>query len=393
MKTDNRHIRISPEVIQNDLFLVRFNAGPTFSLIVDDPCCDNTTTTTTSNLTGLTFVYSSMTDILSGGTDGSSILTGLTIPILLTETATDIGYYSVFDGMVLQQDVMNNFLFTGDSLFPYLTVVLYNTSENELKKYLSFSNYQISWGDGQFEPVSPYTPLPISHTYPSAGTYTISMSGLSPWGYNLIQKTVHLPLTGTTITNPNGTAYFTPLGGSWSGTPIMYDYIFSGDATCDATIDGFNDYQTGPVIITGYTKSLIRDLQVYGPKNSLTMFAGKYKPDVVVTGSSGAVGVFKTPDPLVPYTAYTINNIDYYDYPDGTTIFVVSGVSEVDYVCSAITKNEVLLNVVFEPEIQSNVFIERGKNSGLERIIRLGEIDNIGDLNKYGYRFFNVINT
>jgi hypothetical protein len=51
------------------------------------------------------------------------------------------------------------------------------------------------------------------------------------------------------------------------------------------------------------------------------------------------------------------------------------------------------LNVAFEPEIQSNVFIERGKNSGLERIMRLGEIDNIGDLQKYGYGFFNVINT
>jgi hypothetical protein len=39
------------------------------------------------------------------------------------------------------------------------------------------------------------------------------------------------------------------------------------------------------------------------------------------------------------------------------------------------------------------VFIERGKNSGLERLIRLGEVDNIGDLEKYGYGFFNIINT
>jgi len=42
-----------------------------------------------------------MTDILSGGTYNSgttqydSLLTGLTIPILLTENVNDIGYYSI----------------------------------------------------------------------------------------------------------------------------------------------------------------------------------------------------------------------------------------------------------------------------------------------------------
>jgi hypothetical protein len=60
-------------------------------------------------------------------------------------------------------------------------------------------------------------------------------------------------------------------------------------------------------------------------------------------------------------------------------------------ICSAITKNEVLLNVIDEPEVQSNIFIERGKLSGLERLERMGEIDSLGDLEKYGYGFFNVI--
>jgi hypothetical protein len=54
-------------------------------------------------------------------------------------------------------------------------------------------------------------------------------------------------------------------------------------------------------------------------------------------------------------------------------------------------KNEVLLNVISEPEVQSNVFIERGKNSALEYVERLGEVNNMGSLMDYGYRFFNVI--
>ena len=56
-----------------------------------------------------------------------------------------------------------------------------------------------------------------------------------------------------------------------------------------------------------------------------------------------------------------------------------------------IVKNEALLNVIDEPEVQSNVFIERGKVSGLESMERLGEVDNLGDLEKYGYKFFNII--
>ena len=55
-----------------------------------------------------------------------------------------------------------------------------------------------------------------------------------------------------------------------------------------------------------------------------------------------------------------------------------------------IVKDELLFGIISQPEVQSNVFIERGKNSALERVQRIGEVDNLGDLIKYGYRFFNV---
>jgi hypothetical protein len=55
-----------------------------------------------------------------------------------------------------------------------------------------------------------------------------------------------------------------------------------------------------------------------------------------------------------------------------------------------ITKEEVLFGVVSSPEIQSEIFIDRGKNSAFEKIQRLGEVDNIGDLVSYGYGFFKI---
>jgi hypothetical protein len=386
-------IRISPEVISGDLFIEPYNAGYSETTLSGDPCCDTTTTTTTNQYTGFTHVYSSMTEILSGGTNGSSLLTGLTLPIFLTENTVDIGYYSVFDGMVLQKDTMTNFLFSASTFSPN-TYYFYNTSDTEFKKYLSFANYQIDWGDGSpMETVNNVSPSYYSHTYASNGQYTITMSGMSPWGYNVVKKDVTVPFTNIVATNPNGTAYFFPSGGNWSGTPLMYDYIFSGDSNCDVYDQSSYNYTTVPFLVTGYTNSSVSDLIQYGSKYDPTRFAGKYKIGVQVTGTSGSIGTFWGPSVDNLYTAYTINDINYYDYNDGTTVFTVysSGMTPDMMVCSAITKNEVLLNVIDEAEIQSNVFIERGKNSVLERLERLGEVDNVGDLEKYGYKFFNVI--
>lgn len=393
MNDRNFHIRISPEVINGDKFFVKYNAGNSPSNDIVDPCCEITTTSTTIQYTGYAITYSSMTQILSGGTDGTSLLTGLTIPIMLTQTAVDVGHYSIFDGAVSQKDTMLNFLISGGTIPPYYDCYFYNTSEVELKKYLSFSNYYLDWGDGtSVQIIGPNTPIPYQHSYPpTPAEYTITFSGMSPWGNSVITKKVYVPFTGVTIDNTNGTATFTPLGGSWSGTSLDYDYIFSGDTTCEIYQSGDNPYLDGPLIITGYTKSSINDLSQYGPKNNL--LGGKFKEDVFVTGNTGVKGIVYSTNPQLPYTAYTINDVDYFDYPNRQTIFVISGVTPIDVICSGITKEEYLLNVVDQPEVQSAVFVERGKNSALERLMRLGEVDNVGDLTKYGYGFFNVIKT
>lgn len=379
------HIKISPEVIIHDIFPAVWSGG---TIIPDeniDICCDVTTTTTTGRITGTTYVYSSMTDILSGGTNGTSLLTGLTVPIFLTENTVDVGYYSVFDGLVTQQDTMMNFLFSATTGSPY-TYYFYNTSDTEFKKYLSFSNYQIDWGDGTpIQIVTTTAPSYYSHTYAYPGDFTITMSGMSPWGYNVIKKDVSTPFSAATIPNPNGTAYFYPSGGNWSATPISYNYLFTGDSNCDIYDQSSYNYTTVPFVITGYTQSTLNDLEQYGTP--------RFKLGIQVTGTSGSIGTYWGPDITNTYTAYTINEMDYFDYSDGTTVFAVysSGFTPDMLVCSAITKNEVLLNVIDEAEVQSNVFIERGKNSALERIQRLGEVDNVGDLVKYGYKFFNII--
>jgi hypothetical protein len=381
------NIRISPEFITSDIFSINYT-GESYNDEFDvEICCDIFTSAVTKNYTGQTYVYSSMTEVLSGGTNGTSLLTGLTIPIFISETCIDIGYYSTFDGAVLQKDVMNNFLFSSTTLNPY-EYFFYNTSDSQSLGYLQFSDYKVDWGDGISQTITNFSPNYYTHTYVASGDYTISMSGMSPWGYNVIKKDITVPYSAATITNPNGTAYFVPAGGNWSATPIMYDYIFSGDSNCDLEV---YDVSSSPITVTGYTTSNVNGLEVYGKKSDL--YGGKFKLGVQVTGSSGNIGTYWGPDATNTYTAYTINNIDYYDYNDDTTIFIVesSGITSDMIVCSGLTKNEVLLNVIDDAEVQSDVFIDRGKVSAYERVQRLNEIDNIGELMIYGYKFYNIV--
>lgn len=386
MEQQRYYFRISPENIKSDIIQVNYTAG-TETFYDVDPCCP-ITATTINTYTGTTGYYTGITELLSGGTNGVSVLTGLTIPLLFTQTAVDIGYYSVFDGAILQKDVINNFIFSATTSSPYL-YYFYNTSDLELKKFLSLVSYVVDWGDGS--PLDPISgPGPLTHNYVTDGQYTITMTATSPWGISTVTKTVTVPFTNVPILNPQGTAYFTPAGGSWSATSFNYDYIFSGDSNFTLADFYSSNYTSVPFTITGYTQSTLNDLVQYGPKQNL--FGGKFKPGIPVTGTTGDVGIFWGPDITNSYTAYTINGIDYYDYEDGYTIYSIgsSGFTPNDLILSAITKNEAYLNVIDEPEVQTNVFIERGKITGLEQVERLGEVDNIGDLEKYGYGYFKV---
>lgn len=388
METQYYKFVISPENIKGDLITVPFTGETDISTYID-PCCP-ITAQTISTLTGTTGYYLPMREVLSGGTDGDSILTGLSVNLLLIQNTVDIGYYSAFDGAILQKDVITNFLFSADTVTDPLgyTFYFYNTSDLEFAKYLSFVSYVVDWGDGTpQQPIS--SPLPLIHQYPFGNSvYTIKLTSYSPWGISYVEKDIVVPFTGTTIPNPNGTAFFIPAGGSWANTPISYDYIFTGDSNTNINDFYSYNYTNIPFIITGYTNSSISELVQYGPVANLISGKYIYGP---VTGSTGIVGQYFGPPPNGIYTAYTINDIMYYDYED-FTIYIVSssGFTSNDLIMTGITKNEALLNVIDEPQVLSSVNVERGVYSPLESVMRLGEVDSVGDIESYGYKFFNV---
>ena len=359
-------IIVSPETILGDLFLVNRQG-------------QNVNSSYSGQTVG---VYSAMTKVVSSGPNDTSLLTGLTIPILIRQTAVDVGYYSPFDGAVLQKDVVANFIFSSTTSNPYVYNI-YNTS-SEFQKFLDLSAYKVDWGDGSpKQTITTYTPNSLSHTYSSASKqYNITLEQTNPWGVTKISKIVTTPYSDVVINNPNGEAFFIPAGGNWANTPVSYDYIFSGDAINEVSAQTSINYVTVPFTVSGLTKSSITDLALYGSQ--------KYIVNTPVIKNGQIWGAITDMNTI--YTAYTINDVNYYDYSDGTTIFFEpsSGFTENNLTQRPITKDEVLLKVVDQAQIQTDIFIERGKNSAYERIQRMGEVDNLGDMINYGYGFFNV---
>jgi hypothetical protein len=307
----------------------------------------------------------------------SSQLIDLSIPVLLKQNFEDIGYYSPFDGYISQCDNNINFLLVVG--VNNNQVCLYNTTPN--KTFLNGMEYTVDWGDGS--PIENVT-LSICHDYLIDGNYSVSFNGVNDFGNFTTIKIITIPFTTSVYTNPNGEVGFITNNGSWSGTPTLqlYNYFFDADNTIAGQVS--SNFTSVPFIISGQTSSRINELIQYGPNQ---LVDGR-----IVTLEDGTTGF--TNSQSEQFTAYTINDVLYVDFSGGTSIFYSYsyGLTTDNIVASAMTKYEYLMNVITQPEIQTYVFIERGKNSGVEDFRRIGEISNTGDLTDYGYGFFDVRN-
>lgn len=337
---------------------------------------------TTVDVSGKTVgVYSGMSQVLSGGPNGDSILTGLSVCIMLTETTIDLGYYSPFDGAAEQKDVTTNFIFTSSTQSPYVYTVF--NSSDKAATYLSLASYLINWGDGTADEI--FTGDTLSHTYASSiSGYTITMKQTTPFGVNTVSKNITVPFTNATIYNPLGRAFFTPLGGSWANTPVSYDYIFSGDAVNTVESEISSGYTSVPFVVSGLTTSRVSELALYGPIT--------YQVGVPVIQGGQPYGVITDMNPI--FTAYTIQDVDYYDYVDGTSIFFEnsSGFTSDMLTAVPITKDELLLKIQDQPQIVTDVFVERGKNTAYQQVQRLGEVSTLSELINYGYGYYTIEN-
>ena len=355
-----RKIKISPEVLKGDLFSKTYD-GFNFN------------------------VYSALTQVITGGTNGNSLLTDLSVPIMLYQDYHEIGHYDAFDGDISQLSNSINFVFSSQT--PY-EIYFYLTTDTRLR-YFEETSYLIDWGDNSNkESISVFTPEYVTHSYLSPSDYTITLSGKNSIGSFTVKKKVKIPYLPQEITNPFGVVTFQNLNGSWEDTPQSYDFLFTGDSNNILSEQTGSTFISVPFTVSGYTESQYSELESYG--------VVKYKsPGTIVELVNGSTG--KTISSTNVKIEYEIDNVRYIDTFAGsntTTTFSVQsyGLTDNLIVQSAITKNEVMLNIVEPPVKQYQGVIDRGNNSGIESFRRIGEVDSVGDVLRYGYGYFNVVN-
>ena len=132
------------------------------------------------------------------------------------------------------------------------------------------------------------------------------------------------------------------------------------------------------------TTSRITELALYGQN--------PYQVGVPVFYGAQPFGVITDINSV--FTAYTIEDTNYYDYSDGTSIYFQnsSGFTSDMLTAVPITKDELLIKIQDQPQIITDVYVERGKNTVYQQIQRLGEVSTLSGLINYGYGYYTIEN-
>lgn len=207
-----------------------------------------------------------------------------------------------------------------------------------------------------------------------------------------------------------------------SGTqPLMNPYTSSDNSTLRNPSKIVSDYYSQlHLVITGMTDSKIEDVRTYAAADpyrvNLPIESGIYK-DYLNTTYFGVskitnlsiepkIYVFDTIDDTNIGTLNQIYGLRYLDYTGKTRTLTINGQNIVDNVTefsyigqglnmtntslSALTKEEYLFGIIFPAEVKSDVFIDRGLNSVMDKHLKFSEITNLNRLANYGNGFYKL---
>lgn len=247
------------------------------------------------------------------------------------------------------------------------TIRIYNTLNTNKLKTLIDSVFTISWGDGTADSSMAMTTvydinLPyVDHSYTDDGDYDIEITVNSPWKVEKLKRTITIPLVNQELPTDLGRVCFTVPYSSptlYQSQNYLQDYRSLTGATADATIQ-----------FLAVGKSRLDEFKLYGTSNTLSG----------VTINDG-------------FTGYTIDGLYYMDYDEGYTHITgtTSSYYQDEIYQGMITRDEHLIGFLDIPQISSDIFVDRGRQSVMEMNLRLGEIDSTGELSIYGSGFFKV---
>jgi hypothetical protein len=224
--------------------------------------------------------------------------------------------------------------------------------------------------------------------------YSVLVSKLNTLGYTFPFMTGALPQT---LTNVGGTDKVTlrlP-----DSTESDY-YVFGNlpiTGNTDSKIEDVKSYKASDQFRINFNTAT----ETYVNYNNLTIMG----VDRIKSMGEPKIYVFDTENDVNLGTNNQTTGIQYRDYsgttklrtngvvdiiPLSTFRFIGEGWNETNVSLSALTKEEYLFGIISPPEVQSDVFIDRGATSVLDMHLRLSEIGNISELTRYGNGFYKL---
>jgi hypothetical protein len=306
------------------------------------------------------------------------------IPIILEADADEMGVMSSFDGNMEQVEQLVNFTYRQSGS----VVTVYNTVNPDKLRKIVDQKYTIKWGDTTSGSLDVnggvlYSNFPTaSHTYSSTGSYTLSLSLDSPWSKEKINKNITVPNTGSVIENVLGT---------FSGFTIPYTNITGSlDYINESKFSGFTGSAVLKYMAIGGSK--IGELRKYGQTTlSTSSYVTGTFSGSLYTGYTLETGALIVSNSLVTGSVPS-GSLWYMDFVDGYTMITgrTSNFTKEEVINNVITRNEHFIGFIDDPTVYSDIFVERGRQGVMEPNLRLGEIDNMSELEVYGNGYFKV---
>jgi hypothetical protein len=181
-----------------------------------------------------------------------------------------------------------------------------------------------------------------------------------------------------------------------------------------------NDYYNyGNLVLTGSTDSKLEDVRSYAKDNPFrVLFDTKtdsytnYKGDMIngvdriKQKGEPTTYVFDTPNDSDLGTPTQKHGLQYMDYTGSTRSVMIEdnlenipltnfryrtqGWNETNTSLSALSKEEYLFGIISPPEVESDVFIDRGATSVTDLHLRFSEIKNLDQLSRYGNKLYKI---
>jgi hypothetical protein len=324
------------------------------------------------------------------------------IPIALEADADEMGVFSSFDGFIEQVEQIVNFSYKQSES----TITVYGTMNPDKLRKIVDQSFTINWGDGTTGSLGVnsgvlYSNFPsTTHTYTTSGQHLITITLDSPWSKQKTQKIVTTP-QNITVSNPMGTFTGFTIPSDGSNLNYLNDYEYA---------TGYTATPSKPFKFMAIGQSKIGDFKRYGEtvprgvdSGSLTdgtkytgyTVNGLYYMDredgfTQITGSVSNYRFGPTSGYTYEISGDTINTIPYLTTSGNTTEFETE-YDVINYITQhRLTRNEHFIGFIDDPTVYSDVFVERGRQGVMEVNLRLGEIDNMSELDIYGNGYFKV---